>query len=557
MKNGIFKDMYAQSMPDKRTVDDLGKRLEAEREKPNKWVYAISAAACVALITGIAASMIDAYRPNEQIIGSENITDREPLNVSGYTGSLPEDRDFPLSPTVQGMIYDYISKYSGQTDTLTAEIGNDTVSISIYDFLPMLNDYLSYECSEEGFEPSENSITLQWEYPDRDSIMYLVIDEQNGITEYSDEWGDSKNYFRFDSYELYCETDAEIKRVQNEYEKAAMEQRIAAERAQAQAIDAEISRQKAEEAERKRAEALRPQQETVEEEPYKTNANGLTYGSGTNFNDLPDLIRAMGRHGNIGYMRRDDYLHLNDEQYDVKIRALSADELEQAREEYKNQDEYYDLDITKIDFFKRYYEIPLFDESGENEIDKFEMGGGFYPYPSTVAAAKEEKRKMDAEIRDWWEKTKDQSEETAEFSENRSEDFIKLIPPVPDIPEITSSYGYGDGSSEDFHKGVDYSAENCHGMDIVAAADGIVTQAEDKGNGYGLCIIIDHGNDYTTLYAHCSELLVSEGDTVKAGDVIGKIGSSGFAYGDHCHFELRIAGHHTDPVPYIRTKNDT
>ena len=68
---------------------------------------------------------------------------------------------------------------------------------------------------------------------------------------------------------------------------------------------------------------------------------------------------------------------------------------------------------------------------------------------------------------------------------------------------------------------------------------------------YGNMVIIDHGGGISTLYAHGSEILVEVGQTVKRGDPILKVGSTGYSTGPHAHFEVRINGVTTDPLPYI------
>ncbi len=74
------------------------------------------------------------------------------------------------------------------------------------------------------------------------------------------------------------------------------------------------------------------------------------------------------------------------------------------------------------------------------------------------------------------------------------------------------------------------------------------------GTGYGLHVKIDHGNGMTTYYAHCSELLVSVGQTVSEGQMIAKIGMTGWTTGPHVHFEVRFGGVPVNPYPYIAGK---
>ena len=98
------------------------------------------------------------------------------------------------------------------------------------------------------------------------------------------------------------------------------------------------------------------------------------------------------------------------------------------------------------------------------------------------------------------------------------------------------------------HTGVDFGATA--GTPIRAAADGEVVSAGPRG-GYGNATIIDHGGSLATLYAHQSAILVRPGQTVKRGQVIGRVGSTGFATGPHLHFEVRVSGTPVDPLRYL------
>lgn len=133
-----------------------------------------------------------------------------------------------------------------------------------------------------------------------------------------------------------------------------------------------------------------------------------------------------------------------------------------------------------------------------------------------------------------------------------------FIWPVPTIRNMTDGYGNRwivEEQKNNFHKGIDITKPGCGGTPTVAAAGGTVIQAGDKGNGYGNCVIIDHGNGVSTLYAHHQSLAVSIGQTVKQGDTLGYIGHTGYAYGDHLHFEVRVDGQHTDPLNYVNINN--
>lgn len=98
------------------------------------------------------------------------------------------------------------------------------------------------------------------------------------------------------------------------------------------------------------------------------------------------------------------------------------------------------------------------------------------------------------------------------------------------------------------HKGVDIGAPS--GSAIRASADGIVIAASYM-RGYGNCIIVDHGGGISTLYAHCSRIMVGNGARVKRGQTIGKVGQTGLATGPHLHFEVRVNGKAVNPRSWL------
>ena len=106
---------------------------------------------------------------------------------------------------------------------------------------------------------------------------------------------------------------------------------------------------------------------------------------------------------------------------------------------------------------------------------------------------------------------------------------------------VTSRYGW---RRSGYHTGCDYAAPL--GTPIHAVEDGIVTCAEWKGN-YGYLVKIQHSGGFETYYAHCSRFACEVGDTVKQGDVIAYVGSTGNSTGPHCHLEIRYEGSSIDP----------
>jgi murein DD-endopeptidase MepM/ murein hydrolase activator NlpD len=130
----------------------------------------------------------------------------------------------------------------------------------------------------------------------------------------------------------------------------------------------------------------------------------------------------------------------------------------------------------------------------------------------------------------------------------------KLIPTIPPVDGGWSASSFG-WRIDPFtgmlamHEGVDFPVDV--GTPIFAAAGGVVTFAGPHYQ-YGYMVEIDHGNDFTTRYAHCSKLLVKEGDVVQRGSKIAESGSTGRATGPHLHFEVRYKGVAQNPVRFLQ-----
>ena len=123
--------------------------------------------------------------------------------------------------------------------------------------------------------------------------------------------------------------------------------------------------------------------------------------------------------------------------------------------------------------------------------------------------------------------------------------------PVPGYYRVSSDYGPRTSpifGKTEFHTGIDIPAN--HGVNVVAATDGVVITA-GWIRGYGNTVMISHGGGLVTLYGHNSSLTISTGDSVKKGQVIAKIGSTGYSTGNHLHFEARLNGNHITPWKYL------
>ncbi len=122
--------------------------------------------------------------------------------------------------------------------------------------------------------------------------------------------------------------------------------------------------------------------------------------------------------------------------------------------------------------------------------------------------------------------------------------------PTPGNTEITSDYGWRNCPfhGKEFHAALDIGAPD--GADIVAVAAGKVIHSGWYG-GFGKSVIIDHGGGLVSQYNHCSETLPAEGDKVKRGQVIAKVGSTGYSTGPHLDFRVYLNGEEVNPKGYL------
>ena len=138
--------------------------------------------------------------------------------------------------------------------------------------------------------------------------------------------------------------------------------------------------------------------------------------------------------------------------------------------------------------------------------------------------------------------------------QNRERVFTggRLLWPVPGHSNISSGFVNRinpiSGRAE-FHTGIDIPAPS--GTAIVAAAAGTVISA-GSNHGWGLLVVLDHGSGLSTWYAHCSSIAVRVGENVEAGQVIARVGTTGFSTGNHLHFEVRQNGNPQNPLNFVR-----
>ncbi|MBQ0003892.1 MAG: M23 family metallopeptidase [Treponema sp.] len=129
---------------------------------------------------------------------------------------------------------------------------------------------------------------------------------------------------------------------------------------------------------------------------------------------------------------------------------------------------------------------------------------------------------------------------------------VKMKPPL-DYYWLSSDYGYREspfGGEKQFHKGIDMAAPE--GTKVYACKAGKVISTVKLDKTFGNYIILKHPNGLTSIYAHLSEIEVSNGENVATGQEIGLVGQTGKVTGPHLHFEIRQNGQPTDPNTYIK-----
>ncbi|MBR2547471.1 MAG: peptidoglycan DD-metalloendopeptidase family protein [Eubacterium sp.] len=246
-------------------------------------------------------------------------------------------------------------------------------------------------------------------------------------------------------------------------------------------------------------------------------------------------LRAMYKNGVVGYL--DIILNSNDvteliTNVDMVQKIYKADQktldtLVEERMQIEAQEatlkqEKEELDATKEDLAAREAQLQATNEELKKKYEKL----------------KKEEEKIQAEIQKIIEEKRIAAEMgMVDLPENYKGG--KWVCPVWRQYYVNRYGEYLAPRSYERHPGIDMSAPT--GTDIHAAADGVVIRAGWYG-GYGNAVVIAHGDGITSLYGHNSSVTCSVGQKVKQGDVIAKMGSTGWSTGSHCHFEVRQNG---------------
>ena len=250
---------------------------------------------------------------------------------------------------------------------------------------------------------------------------------------------------------------------------------------------------------------------------------------------------------------------LNKAEYVSQIMAYDRQMLEEYQEtraiieekEERLTREYQELEVLVAQAEEEKEAIELLISSKAKQLAQYESD--IEASEAEVASMQEEMDALDREIAKLEQKIREEEEAARRAAQQQKVvyDGGKFLFPLNSYSRMTSDYGwrihpiYG---TQRLHNGMDFGAST--GTPIMAAYDGegvVSTYSSSAGN----YIMINHGGGLSTVYMHCSKLIAKVGDTVKKGDVIGLVGSTGNSTGPHLHFSVRVNGEYVDPAPYI------
>jgi murein DD-endopeptidase MepM/ murein hydrolase activator NlpD len=250
------------------------------------------------------------------------------------------------------------------------------------------------------------------------------------------------------------------------------------------------------------------------------------------------------------------------EQRDAMERASAtmAEEFGRVVERYRGQLEMFsDLTSLPVD------ESLASDDSGQETPESVGRGGPWPGLPEDVTMLSPVLEQAEQHLIEMMGVSESLSDLNGQL-EGRQQLLIHtpILCPIQEAWVMTDEFGprrHPISGDQDFHNGLDMAAP--YGTPILAPADGEVDFA-GRRVGYGRTVILTHGAGlnladegqgeqvrFSTLYGHMSRIVVSEGDQVTRGEVIGYVGASGFATGAHLHYEVRVAGTPVDPVDFI------
>lgn len=270
----------------------------------------------------------------------------------------------------------------------------------------------------------------------------------------------------------------------------------------------------------------------------------------------PDVVKNISGQ-NLDFMKR--LLESIDRQEELigelnaDISALEADKaaLETEKAEYERQAEELEREKSELEQSVAEKHAELFRLTEANDDLRSRISG----LKNDIDEANRLADEIDGQIRELIRQAQENRDPEAP---DYSGDGLRW-PLDPQHTTISDPFGQSDWR---FHKAIDISDGSIPGAPIYAAQSGTVITASfncphNYGKEYNCCysygnyILIDHGGSLATLYAHCQDIFVSEGQHVEKGDVIGEVGSTGWSTWFHLHFETRVNGDYVDPMSFL------
>lgn len=229
------------------------------------------------------------------------------------------------------------------------------------------------------------------------------------------------------------------------------------------------------------------------------------------------------------------------------IRALSVrekqmlDELELARQ---------DVEFKKANHLEQKVELQGLIDSKRDHINSLVASRSMVS--SQIQSSRSKIASLEQQERELLAKSEEMSNLIQVLSTRKNYVEGEMVWPLPSSSLITSPYGnrlHPILRIYSIHTGIDIAGKS--GANILSANTGTVIVSGWQ-NAYGNTVVVDHGGGITTLYAHMSKIIVSKGDEVSAGDIIGRVGSTGWSTGPHLHFEVRVDGKTKNPLEYVK-----
>ena len=273
------------------------------------------------------------------------------------------------------------------------------------------------------------------------------------------------------------------------------------------------------------------------------------------YDAMKERIQMVYESGNTGYL--DVLLNassmtdmLNKSEYIFQVSSYDynvLEELKAAKEQVANLKQKLDKDLASNETMQK----EVNEQKAAMELLVEEKSNQVAQYDASIADQQEEVEKY-AKAQAEAEAIIVAAEQAASSSSTSTYTGGVFTWPVPGYSTFTSYFGNRNaptaGASTN-HKGIDIACDT--GASIVAASSGtVIVSTYNVAEGNYICI--DHGGGVVTVYMHNSQLLVSVGETVTAGQTIALAGSTGYSTGPHCHFGVRVDGSYVDPLGYLQ-----